>query len=331
MFIHTIDSKPHITTPDGIEIVDLTRSIFSVTAGSPVNYKIKQVTKNYTMRPDLISLSEYGTDMRMEWILKYTGISNPFSFNEDDLIMIPEQDTATSQMAEQPKMSDTLLTSLNSVAGMNLKPGDGALATGKTVTEFYGTGYGFLTGSVPVQEENNITPDDRPATGIGTYQNGAGLDSDSIGGITPDELGFTINLKSDSPLGETTDDFLLKTYYKYNGKNSRVPGTGSNLGGIENLKIDSAVIPSGLNTTPEIPYIASNGKTAIVIRNGRVYLGENTDLASASLNNNNIDQKIKDMLNSAVTDLSESNCLYNGMSVTSFIRAAQNSSDNTIL
>ena len=70
MFAYTIDNKPKITTPEGIEIVDLVNSIFSLTAGTPVNYKVKQVTKSYIMRPDLVSLAEYGTDMRMEWILK---------------------------------------------------------------------------------------------------------------------------------------------------------------------------------------------------------------------------------------------------------------------
>ena len=42
-------------------------------------------------RVDLISLQEYGTDAMGDVILKFNNISNPFSFKEGDMIMIPDR------------------------------------------------------------------------------------------------------------------------------------------------------------------------------------------------------------------------------------------------
>ncbi len=42
-------------------------------------------------RVDLISLNEYGTDAMGDVILKFNNISNPFSFLEGDILMIPDR------------------------------------------------------------------------------------------------------------------------------------------------------------------------------------------------------------------------------------------------
>jgi hypothetical protein len=41
------------------------------------------------MRPDLVAISEYGNVDYTEYILKYTGICNPFALDDDDILMIP--------------------------------------------------------------------------------------------------------------------------------------------------------------------------------------------------------------------------------------------------
>jgi len=49
------------------------------------------VTPDEVCRVDLISLHEYGTDAMGDVILKFNNISNPFSFVEGDIIMIPDR------------------------------------------------------------------------------------------------------------------------------------------------------------------------------------------------------------------------------------------------
>lgn len=43
----------------------------------------------YQMRPDLISMAMYGDIDEAEYILKFSGISNPFSLDKDDVLKIP--------------------------------------------------------------------------------------------------------------------------------------------------------------------------------------------------------------------------------------------------
>ena len=61
----------------------------------------------YQMRPDLISQHMYGTDEYTEFILKFAGISNPFSLNEDDILLIPNVTQAIGMMeAENREAND---------------------------------------------------------------------------------------------------------------------------------------------------------------------------------------------------------------------------------
>jgi hypothetical protein len=60
---------------------------------SSTNWKVARtvtVTKDYEMRPDLISYWAYGVDSHADCILKANGISNPFSIKEGDVIFIPD-------------------------------------------------------------------------------------------------------------------------------------------------------------------------------------------------------------------------------------------------
>lgn len=51
-------------------------------------------------RPDLISLTYYGVDDGLDLILKWNGISNPFSLNEGDEIEIPVYATSFSKFTK---------------------------------------------------------------------------------------------------------------------------------------------------------------------------------------------------------------------------------------
>jgi hypothetical protein len=60
------------------------------------------------MRPDLISQSVYNNTLYAEFILKYNGISNPFSIDQGDIVLIPSLDTARKNTKKVGQDSDGL-------------------------------------------------------------------------------------------------------------------------------------------------------------------------------------------------------------------------------
>ena len=46
------------------------------------------MTNFYEMRPDLVANAEYGNTDSAEFILKFSGISNPFTLSNEDILMI---------------------------------------------------------------------------------------------------------------------------------------------------------------------------------------------------------------------------------------------------
>ena len=107
MFVNSIDTKEIFTRPDGEVIRDLTQTMFELKNKNHTAYSIYKVPKDYVMRPDLISKAVYNNSIYAEIILKYNGISNPFSINEGDLILIPDLESATSQIKQIGKGSAT--------------------------------------------------------------------------------------------------------------------------------------------------------------------------------------------------------------------------------
>ena len=93
------------TRPDGTVLKDLTTSMFNVTAGSYVSFTVYKVPKEYEMRPDLISAAVYNSTVYAEIILKYNGISNPFTIKEGDLVLIPNLDSV-KDMISKPQGSE---------------------------------------------------------------------------------------------------------------------------------------------------------------------------------------------------------------------------------
>lgn len=101
MFKNSIDNKPTFKRPDGIDVKDLTASMFNQQHNSYVSYNIYKVPREFAMRPDLISAAAYNNTMYAEIILKYNGISNPFSIQEGDIILIPNLDSVQSIISTQ--------------------------------------------------------------------------------------------------------------------------------------------------------------------------------------------------------------------------------------
>jgi len=96
MFPNSLDQKPLFTRPDGIQIKDITASMFNLTTGNYIKYNIYKVPKEFEMRPDLIAGAVYNNSLYAEIILKYNGISNPFSIKEGDIILIPALDSMST-------------------------------------------------------------------------------------------------------------------------------------------------------------------------------------------------------------------------------------------
>jgi len=100
MFNNSIDNKPFFSKPDGTIVRDLTTSMFDLKNNNYTAYNLFRVPKDYVMRSDLISKAVYNTDSYAEIILKYNGISNPFSINEGDTILVPNLDSVQQNIKE---------------------------------------------------------------------------------------------------------------------------------------------------------------------------------------------------------------------------------------
>lgn len=94
MFLNSLDRKPLYEKEDGNIVRDLTQTMFDFSSLNYVNYSVYRVPADYEMRPDLIAQSVYNNTLYAEYILKYNGISNPFSIDSGDMILIPTLDTA---------------------------------------------------------------------------------------------------------------------------------------------------------------------------------------------------------------------------------------------
>lgn len=93
MFTNSLDKKPTFTLPDGTELKDLTQSMFDMGVPNYISYNVYKIPRQYEMRPDLISAAVYKDSAYAELILKFNGISNPFTLLEGDYILIPSLDS----------------------------------------------------------------------------------------------------------------------------------------------------------------------------------------------------------------------------------------------
>jgi len=106
MFTNSIDNKPLFTKPDGTMLRDLTQSMFELKNRNYIAFNVYRVPKDYVMRPDLISKAVYNNSLYAEIILKFNGISNPFSIDEGDIILIPNLDSAKETFKSNSELVD---------------------------------------------------------------------------------------------------------------------------------------------------------------------------------------------------------------------------------
>ena len=109
MFLNSLDRKPLFQKADGLIIRDLTQSMFALGSGNFVSVSVYRIPSDYQMRPDIVSQSVYNNTLYAEYILKYNGISNPFTIDEGDIIVIPDLRSAqevTKNLSDEAEGSD---------------------------------------------------------------------------------------------------------------------------------------------------------------------------------------------------------------------------------
>ena len=81
--------KNTFTKENGDVIVDLASATFSFETDAGISEAYIRVSEEEQMRPDLLSVRMYGEQRFYEALLKYNGISNPFSIQRYDLLLVP--------------------------------------------------------------------------------------------------------------------------------------------------------------------------------------------------------------------------------------------------
>jgi hypothetical protein len=99
------ENKRDFTKINGDTVVDLTRrsvSFKGVKIGQGKSYLVED---GIEMRADLLSKAFYQTSGLLCLLLKYNGISNPFSLNVGDLIKIPDDGVLLSMVSNPEKLN----------------------------------------------------------------------------------------------------------------------------------------------------------------------------------------------------------------------------------
>lgn len=92
-----LENKP-LATLHGEKIVDFTYPSVRYNY-DPFVIAIVPMNSQMEMRPDLLSRAGYGNDQFWDMILKFNGISNPFSISKDDVFLIPSLEDMREQLS----------------------------------------------------------------------------------------------------------------------------------------------------------------------------------------------------------------------------------------
>lgn len=151
--------KGFFNKKDGTRVVDLIRGIFNFTSlMSKKHMKLYKVTDETVMRADLLSQYIYGDQNRLDMLLKFNGISNPFSLYLGQLIFAPsERDLLSAEKQKTDIATDRTKTKKSN-----------ALVKPKTTKDKARLTYLSKLTNQPILPTNAVTPGD---TGI-TIVNG---------------------------------------------------------------------------------------------------------------------------------------------------------------
>lgn len=93
MKIYTLEKKK--VNEDKLSVCSPTLLFMEMDKSTATSIHI--VTENEIGRIDIVSRSEYGSHDHVDHILKFNGISNPFSITEGDILYIPSLDSGKKQ------------------------------------------------------------------------------------------------------------------------------------------------------------------------------------------------------------------------------------------
>ena len=116
----------------------------------------------------------------------------------------------------------------------------------------------------------------------------------------------------------------IRNYYKF--VNQEFKSDSTSYKNLENMDIPSGIIDTTQQKEYIVPYISEDGRTAVTVRGGKMYFGEDRVVSAnnATSTTDGVTKSVQSILNNTLTPLSDSNCLYNGTQVTDFIRASFN-------
>ena len=102
--------KKQIVQKNGEDIIDLTSSTLTFDDTIPVVIDHFYVSDDMVMRPDLLSYLAYGNTDNFDLILKFNAISNPFSIDKEDYILIPDPRYMSEAItpSETPNIADQI-------------------------------------------------------------------------------------------------------------------------------------------------------------------------------------------------------------------------------
>ena len=120
MNIHLFDLKSEMIK-QGITILDFMENNFKVNYadGNLVIAKIFLIDESHICRPDMLSYDAYGTADYVDIILKFNQISNPFSMEMYDLIIVPTLNSARRFYQKDKIKTDK---ALNDTKGLFIDP-----------------------------------------------------------------------------------------------------------------------------------------------------------------------------------------------------------------
>jgi len=119
MKLQTISNKVIITdNVTGEEKLQMTQPVFKLN-GTVKIIANHTVLEDEEMRPDLISVQHYGNDSYVDIILKFNGISNPFSIKSGIVLVIPDKDGIEIFKKNFKKISTKPRTQFTDTSRMN--------------------------------------------------------------------------------------------------------------------------------------------------------------------------------------------------------------------
>jgi hypothetical protein len=119
----TLLTKYSVAKPNGDIIPDITRGSIDAAVLGKLGSTIRLVVDSFTvMRPDLIAHTVYGDQGMADLVLKYNGISNPFSLYEGQVIFLPDSRELNKTLKTPKEILDISNIEIDEVESIFINP-----------------------------------------------------------------------------------------------------------------------------------------------------------------------------------------------------------------